>query len=341
MAIWVDDCLFVGHNREIQRAIEQLKEHFKLKIEEQVDDYLSCEILIDKKQKKGWIGQPHLIKKIERTFAARVDPGKTYRMPGTPHQSVVRPKDGEPVLSPDEQKLYRSGVGMLLYLVKYSRPDISNAVRELTKCMQSANPAAMKELHQVVSYVLATKDLGLKLQPTELKDDKKWDLIVYSDADWAGDKETRKSISGFAVFLQGCLICWKSKQQKSVSLSSAESEYYALSEAAKEIKFIAQILMTMEVPVRIPIICRVDNVGTIFMAENVTATVRTKHIDLRMRYIAQFVEEGFLKIIFVKSEDNLSDGQTKNTSGDVHEQHAPHYVMKHNMFHSGADKVQE
>jgi hypothetical protein len=214
---------------------------------------------------------------------------------------------------------------MLLYLVKYSRPDIANATRELTKCMQKANPAAMKEMLRVIKFVLDTRNLGLKLEPFPMRN-QRWDLMAYSDADWAGDRDTRRSVTGYAIYFMGCLVCWKSKQQQSVSLSTAEAEYYALSEAAKEIKFVAQILMTLDLPITLPIICRVDNVGAIFMAENVTATARTKHIDLRIRFIAEFVEEGFMKIIFVKSEDNLSDGLTKNVSKEIYERHREGHV---------------
>jgi hypothetical protein len=79
-------------------------------------------------------------------------------------------------LTDEEQKLYQTGVGMLLYLVKYSRPDISNAVREVSKGMKEATPDAMKELKQVVKYVLSTKNLGLKMEPIHIKD--KWNVVV-------------------------------------------------------------------------------------------------------------------------------------------------------------------
>ena len=82
----------------------------------------------------------------------------------------------------------------------------------------------------------------------------------------------------------GVEINWRSKQQKSVSLSSAEAEYYALSETAKEIRFIAQLLKTMGIKVTRPIICLYGNIGTIFMSENITTSSRTKHIDIRAQF---------------------------------------------------------
>ena len=145
-----------------------------------------------------------------------------------------------------------------------------------------------------------------------------WELKIYSDSDWAGDKDNRKSVTGFIVFLLGAPILWRSKAQGSVALSSTEAEFYALSESAKEIKFIVQVLISMGIPVKIPIIVRVDNVGAIFMSENVITSSRTKHVDTRYHFVREFVEEGFVKIIFVRSEDNISDPFTKNTPSSIY-----------------------
>ena len=110
-------------------------------------------------------------------------------------------------------------------------------------------------------------------------------------------------------------------------LSSTESEYIALSEAAKEIKFVAQVLMTLKVNVKLPITVYVDNIGAIFMAENINASSRTRHTHIHWRYITEFIDNKFIKICFVKSIDNLSDGLTKNTSAEIYEKHKKEYVI--------------
>ena len=114
---------------------------------------------------------------------------------------------------------------------------------------------------------------------------------------------------------------------KSVALSSGEAEYVALSEAAKEVKFIYQVLRSMGVKVKLPIIVRVDNIGAIFMAENVAVSQRTKHVDVRYRFVQEFVMDGFLKIIFVRTGDNDADIFTKNLGGDLHEKHRDKMVI--------------
>jgi hypothetical protein len=261
----------------------------------------------------------------------QVRKSQKYRTPGTPGKGVIRPKDGDATIPEVDQKDYRSGVGMLLYLVKHSRPDISNPVRELSKCMSSATEAAWKELMRVIKFVLDTRSYGLKLEPT-MESDGMWTITVYTDSDWAGDKDNRISITGFIVFVLGVAVLWRSRAQRGVSLSSSEAEYYALSEAAKEVKFVVQILMSMGIPVQLPVIIRVDNMGAIFMSKNVSATSRTRHVDTRYHFVREFIEDGFLSIIFVRTADNVADPFTKNVTGDVYASHVKEFVVDRELY---------
>jgi hypothetical protein len=213
------------------------------------------------------------------------------------NKGLVRAKEESDKVTTEEQSRYRTGVGMLLYLIKHSRPDICNAVRELTKCLDGATPNAYKEMLRLTKYVLDTRDRGLKVEPTATS--LNWELLVYTDSDWAGDKDDRRSISGYMIFLNGVLICWRSKAQQSVALSSSEAEFYACSEATKEVPFIAQILMFLGIPVQIPIQVKVDNVGAIFMSENTTSSSRTRHMDTRYHFVKDMQNDGMIKIDFV------------------------------------------
>lgn len=216
---------------------------------------------------------------------------------------------------------------MLLYLVKHSRPDIANAVREMSKFLDRPTEACYKEMKRCIKFVLDTSDFGLKIQPSSLSENA-WSIQAYTDSDWAGDKDTRLSVSGYIVYLMGVPISWRSKQQKAVVLSSSEAEFVSLSEAAKEIKFIYQIMISMGLTVKTPIMVRVDNVGAIFMAENVTTSQRTRHVDIRYNFVREFVEDGFIDIVFVRTDENLSDGFTKNVTGDIYDSHAPSQIVR-------------
>ncbi len=183
-----------------------------------MEDYLSCQVLFNEDGCKAWLGQRRMIKKIIKTCGDDVKGLKVYKTPGTPGFIVARPQEDDPVVSDDMQAHYRSSVDMLLYLVKHSRPDILNAVRELTKCMDKASPEAFKEMLRVVKFVLDTRTMGLRLEPEMIGVDKLvWKLVLYSDSDWAGDKQTRKSVAGFVMFLCGVPIMWRSRQMKAVT----------------------------------------------------------------------------------------------------------------------------
>ena len=208
---------------------------------------------------------------------------------------------------------------MLLFLIKHSRPDLCNAVRELSKCLDGPTEAAYVEMLRVIKYVLDTKLRGLKIDP--IVEGMFWTIILFSDSDWAGDKDNRRSVTGFMIFLNGVLIAWRSKLQRTVSLSSSEAEYYACAEAVKEIPFIVEILTFMGIPVKIPVEVRVDNIGAIFMSENTTSSNRTRHMDTRWHFVNEMQANGLIKLVFVKSEENAADIATKNVTGETLERH--------------------
>jgi hypothetical protein len=118
-----------------------------------------------------------------------------YKIPCGPGFRVVIPPDNEKV-DEDTQKCFRSKIGSLLYLVKLSRPDLNNAVRELSKIMDGATPGQVKELKRLLIFVSKTREKGLKM---ELSRENSWEIEAYSDSDFGGDKDGRKSISGLIL----------------------------------------------------------------------------------------------------------------------------------------------
>ena len=132
----------------------------------------------------------------------------------------------------------------------------------------------------------------------------------------------KRSIPGSVVYVHGVPISWRSKAQHSVTLSSSEAEWVAASEAVKEVIFVLQLLQSMKIKVKLTIIVHVDNVGAIFMTNNVTNTSHTRNVDICYKFVTQYVEDGIMKIIFVKSADDDSDIITKNLGSEHHSKHA-------------------
>jgi Reverse transcriptase (RNA-dependent DNA polymerase) len=328
MVIHIDDCYVIGDKPAIKQFVQELEQHgLKAKVSPAATDYLSCDILTDYDKKIAWIGQPTLMKKVIKEYGAITTKMGTYnfKTPGTPGYLLIKPTNDIGILSPEDQSKYRSGVGTLLQFANKTRPDITNPVRELSKGMDKATPSALKEMYRIIKYLIQTKDYGLKLAPTghdNMNDD--WKMTIYTDSDWASCKDDRKSITGFAIFL----IMWRSQSQKCVSLSSTEAEYYATSEATKEIKFIVQVMESLGLKVEKPIIVRMDNVGAIFVAENASATKHTRHIDARYHFVREYVIEGTIRIMFVSSKENKADTFTKNVTSDIYEEHMDDYIIQ-------------
>jgi hypothetical protein len=142
--------------------------------------------------------------------------------------------------------------------------------------MDGATLVVCKEMLRVIRFVIDTKWFCLKMEPKKIERD--WNILGHSDIDWAGYSENRISITGFIMYLLEAPICWRSKGKKGVTLSSSEAKYVAISEVVKEIRFVYYHLVSLGISVKLPIIVRTDNIGAIFMAENPSSGVRTRHI---------------------------------------------------------------
>jgi hypothetical protein len=244
---------------------------------------------------------------------------RKYKTPAAPKTVIMRPKPDDPKISNEAQTKFRSGVGMLLYLVKHSRPDINNAVRELSKVADGATEAHWDKLLRTIKFVLDTENYALLLNP--VLGQQGFHMIGLSDSEYAGDRDTRISVYGYMIYFCGALIAWKSKSGRSVTLSSTEAEYYATSEVAKEIIFAKQVIESMGITLQYPIVIKCDNVGAIYLSNNYTTGQRTKHIDVRCHFVREYIEDGVLKVVFIPSADNDADFLTKNTSEETHNKH--------------------
>jgi hypothetical protein len=88
------------------------------------------------------------------------------------------------------------------------------------------------------------------------------------------------------------------------------------------VKFVAQLLGTLNVEFKRPIRIHVDNIGAVFLSENRNSSERTKHIDIKYHYIREQIDAGLVEIKFVRSEENLADLFTKNLKGETYEYHS-------------------
>ena len=170
-----------------------------------------------------------------------------------------------------------------------------------------------------MGYIKQGTNLGIKMRAP--KDTR---VVAFVDSDYASDRNDRKSISGHLVTIGGCLVSWQSKKQTGVTLSSTEAEFVAMSMAATEIKFIVYLLTEMGngPPVMMPSILQEDNTGAIFMAKNTAISQRTKHVDIRYRFVNHMILSKELWVQHIRCEENPSDTMTKNLPVSLFGKHA-------------------
>jgi hypothetical protein len=203
-----------------------------------------------------------------------------------------------------EQKVFCSMIGSLLYLCP-SRPDIM-----LSVCMCARFQANPKECHlmavkRIFRYLVHTPNLGLWHPKGST-----FDLLGYSDSDYAGCKVDRKSTTETCQFLGRCLVSWSSKKQNSVALSTVEAEYVAAGACCAQLLWMKQTLSDYDCEfTKIPLLC--DNESAIKLANNPVQHARTKHIDIRHHFLRDHEAKGDIALRHVSTERQLADIFTK------------------------------
>ena len=209
-------------------------------------------------------------------------------------------------------ELYRRLIGRLLYL-NITRPDISYSVQHLSQFVnQPREPHLQAALH-LLRYLKGTINAGVFYPATTALD-----LIAYTDADWGRCISSRRSLTSFCIFLGGCLVSWKIKKQATVSKSSAESEYRAMSETMSELVWMAGLLRDLQIPLSLPLTLYYDNKVAQYIAANPVFHNRTKHLDIDCHYVRDKLQEGFLKTSYISSHCQLADIMTKPLSTTQH-----------------------
>ncbi|XP_021753820.1 uncharacterized protein LOC110719224 [Chenopodium quinoa] len=209
---------------------------------------------------------------------------------------------GPPVEDPT---LYRSLVGALQYLT-FTRPDISYAVQQICLFMHDPRQEHMQALRRIIRYLKGTLKLGLHLYSSSLSA-----LISYTDADWGGCPDTRRSTSGYFVFLSDNLISWSAKRQPTLSRSSAEAEYRGVANVVAESCWLRNLLLELRCPIRKATVVYCDNVSAVYLTSNPVQHQRTKHIEMDIHFVREKVSRGQVRVLHVPSRYQIADIFTK------------------------------
>ena len=315
--VHVDDVMFTGRQKAVDAFVCKLKEKFEVEVS-MVRNYNDEFAFL--KRKYIYVPEGLLVKpgqyatKMIKTFEDKYGPVRRQRLPAT---SDIQDADGSNVVAPEHASVYRSIVGMGIYLSQ-ERLDISFVVKELAGKMSNPTELAMQKARRLVGYLKETEEqhilLPLPVQGEGLHghSHETWLLESFTDADWSGNRGTRKSTSSSIHGLNGMVIYTTSRGQKVVSLSSAESELHALVAGACDgicIKHALEFLTGDPVHH----VCWVDNSATKQIA-NKRGAGRLRHISGKLLWCQNKVAEGTMEVKQISTTLNLADIGTKPLS---------------------------
>ncbi|KAL6323616.1 hypothetical protein AAG906_039210 [Vitis piasezkii] len=303
LLIYVDDILITGNDSVSIAAIKKfLHSQFRLKDLGDLKYFLGIEVSSSKNgifisQRKYAL---EIIKDAGLLGAAPID---------TPMERGLKLSDKSDLLK--DPGHYRRLVGRLIYLT-VSRPDITYSVHVLSRFMHQPRKLHMEAALRVVRYLKNAPGQGLFFSSNS-----DFRLRAYCDSDWAGCPITRRSTTGYCVFLGPSLVSWRSKRQKTVSLSSAEAEYRAMTGACCELTWLRYLLRDLGVLHREPSLLYCDNKAALHIAANPVFHERTRHIEMDCHYIRDKIQDGSVATRFVNSAHQLADVLTKALGKEV------------------------
>jgi histone deacetylase 1/2 len=200
---------------------------------------------------------------------------------------------------------YRQIVGALQYLT-FTRPDICYAVNKVCQFMHAPTEDHWSAVKRILRYLQATATYGLHITR-----DSPLSLHGFTDADWAGSIDDRKSTGGYLVYLGSTPISWKSGKQRTVARSSTEAEYKALADGTAEILWIRSLLTELRVPSSTVTTLWCDNLGATFLSANPVFHARTKHVEVDYHFVRDRVTKQEIQVRFISSKDQLANVLTK------------------------------
>ena len=330
----VDDFLALGENEaELNKVLEAVSEKVKLQDLGEVSTFLGIEFSLEKHEETGptkALGPTKGLKptkgyksiklhqtKYTQSILKRF--GKENLTPvTTPVQEGVKLQKATSDPSKEDIQLYQEEVGSLMWLSGKTRPDLTYAVNNCARYMAKPDKSHCTALDRIWKYLNGYPDLGLYISYNS-----DIGLIGYSDSDWANCLMNRKSTTGYCFLYNRNLISWNSALQRTVAISTCEAEYMAIREATKETIYLSSILKWLEkeklgtyLPTTPPILT--DSEAALKLANNPEFHKRTKHIDITYHFIRECIKDGKVKVIPVRTTDQLADGFTKGLNKHKH-----------------------
>ncbi|KAJ9529713.1 hypothetical protein QJQ45_014482 [Haematococcus lacustris] len=303
LLVYVDDCLICtekGDTDSLNYVKQQLSAVFGIKNLGDTKWFLGMKVTRDRALGTLKLDQQQYVHELLNTYGMTAAHSKSVPMA----PAVKLEKEG--VALDTSEHSYSGLVGSLLYLSCCTRPDITYAVGALARYMSAPTQQHWTAARAILSYLKGTADQGLVFGEAS-------ELQGYCDADYAGDKDTARSTTGYVFAMNGAAISWSSRLQPTVAMSTAEAEYMAASSAVKEGLWLRKLMQDLQLPGDCTsILC--DNQAALQLLHNPIASARAKHINVHHHFARERVARGEVSFSYCSTASMVADIMTKPLS---------------------------
>lgn len=324
-----DPCLFTHKDRGISLLVyvddiaaaakltsdlawfdEILSARFNSKNLGEIGKILGVRVIRDRANKTIYLDQQQYLETVLDNYGITSAKYKPKKIPAADYEHL---KPATPEDAHIDSTEYSQVIGSLMYAMIFTRPDMAFVLGRLAQYMANPVETHGTALKNLMRYLRSTVKQKLRFGPGGGHQN---ELGIYTDADWAGDKTDRKSISGGVGMFYGGPFSWAAKKQKSVATSSAESEYISQAMYAKQGQWAAQVLRDLGLHQYInkngtTVQMYGDNQGAIALVKNPHLHERSKHIDICYHFIRDLAEQKKLQISYIPTDRMIADGMTK------------------------------
>lgn len=302
VAIYVDDGLVCGQNEaEMRNLISELKKKFEITLH---DGKSFLGLSIEKTSTGMFISQRAYIEKVAKRF--ELDNCKSTLTPAIINPNLKKDGNGE-----QEERCvsvpYREAIGALLYISNNSRPDISFMVNKLSSFCEAPRSSHWSAVKRVIKYLYSTRENCLFYPCGE-----EIEIVCFSDSDFAADLDSRKSTTGYAIFIGKSLVTWRSVKQTTVATSTTNAEFIAAATAATDVLWIRQLLSELNFTQSKPSQMWLDNQGSIKLIVNEVVNSRIKHLDVKYMFIRETYCNKLIKFDYIETKSQIADILTKS-----------------------------
>ena len=303
LLLYVDDMILTGNNNVLlDRLLVQLNQVFRMKDMGEVHYFLGIQV--------HHYADGLFLNQSKYATDLLITAGMQDCAPmPTPLPLKLDKVPGQDELFSDPS-YFRSIAGKLQYLT-LTRPDLQFSVNYICQRMHSPSQSDFTLLKRILRYVKGSLEMGISI-----KENSDSTLVCYSDSDWAGCRETRRSTGGFCTLLGSNVISWSAKRHETVSKSSTEAEYRTMSLATSEVVWLQNLLKAMGLQQQRTPLLLCDNLSAVCLTANPMFHKRTKHFDVDYHYVRERVALKALEVRHIPASLQLADVFTKSLSQD-------------------------